>query len=58
MKIAGVEIKGISCNSISVGSGFAFVAVKGNSGDGNDYIGEALARGAGVIVTEKGSGNA
>ncbi|MDD3345861.1 MAG: UDP-N-acetylmuramoyl-L-alanyl-D-glutamate--2,6-diaminopimelate ligase, partial [Candidatus Omnitrophica bacterium] len=52
------EIKGISCNSKSVGSGFAFVAVKGNSGDGNDYIGEALARGAGVIVTEKGSGNA
>jgi UDP-N-acetylmuramoyl-L-alanyl-D-glutamate--2,6-diaminopimelate ligase len=47
------KVKGISCNSRSVGKGFIFVAVKGNRQDGNKFIDEAVANGAAVVVAEK-----
>jgi len=55
MKIAGINIKGISCNSREVKRGFAFVAIKGNARDGGSFIDEAIANGASVVVAERGS---
>ncbi len=54
MKIADLEIKGITCNSKNVKSGFVFVAIKGNRQDGSYFIKEAIAKGASVVVVEKG----
>jgi len=53
MKIVDLEIKGITSNSQEIRKGFLFVAIKGNRQDGNDYIPEAVSRGAGIIVVEK-----
>lgn len=53
MKINGLTINGITCNSKKVKQGFAFVAIKGNNFDGNDFIDEAIDKGAKVIITEK-----
>jgi UDP-N-acetylmuramoyl-L-alanyl-D-glutamate--2,6-diaminopimelate ligase len=55
MKIAGVSIKGISCNSKNIKKGFAFVAIKGQARDGGKFIGEAIANGASVVAAEKGA---
>ena len=44
------EVKGISCNSKSVAPGYLFVAIKGNSQDGNKFIEEALSKGAGAVL--------
>lgn len=56
MKIADITIKGITCKSKNVKSGFAFVAIKGNRQDGSDFIKEAISNGAKVVVVQKGSG--
>ena len=41
------------CNdSRKVTSGAMFIAVKGHDSDGHDYIGKAIASGAGAIVYE------
>jgi UDP-N-acetylmuramoyl-L-alanyl-D-glutamate--2,6-diaminopimelate ligase len=53
MKIAGLEIKGITCNSKAVKRGFVFVAIKGNRHDGSCFIKEAIANGASVVVAEE-----
>jgi len=53
MKIAGIEIKGITSNSKQVKKGFVFVAIKGNRQDGNCFINEAIARGADIVVVQK-----
>ncbi|MCK9430600.1 MAG: UDP-N-acetylmuramoyl-L-alanyl-D-glutamate--2,6-diaminopimelate ligase [Candidatus Omnitrophica bacterium] len=53
MKIAGMEIKGITCNSQAVKKGYVFVAVKGNRQDGSCFIKEAVAHGAGVVVIDE-----
>jgi UDP-N-acetylmuramoyl-L-alanyl-D-glutamate--2,6-diaminopimelate ligase len=53
MKIADLEIKGITANSKEIKQGFLFVAIKGNRQDGNRFIQEAIDRGAGIIVVEK-----
>ncbi|MDP2927376.1 MAG: UDP-N-acetylmuramoyl-L-alanyl-D-glutamate--2,6-diaminopimelate ligase [Candidatus Omnitrophota bacterium] len=53
MKIAGLEIKGIVCNSKEVKKGFLFVAIKGNCQNGNLYIKEAAAKGASIVAVEK-----
>ncbi len=52
MKIADMKVSGITCNSKEVKKGFAFVAIKGQSQDGNSFIGEAIAGGAGIVVVE------
>lgn len=53
MKIADVEIKGITSNSKEIKKGFIFVAIKGNRQDGNLFIQEAILKGARIIVVEK-----
>lgn len=52
MKISGVEIKGITCNSKAVKKGFVFVAIKGSLQDGGSFIKEAAANGASVLVAQ------
>ncbi|HOO11528.1 MAG TPA: UDP-N-acetylmuramoyl-L-alanyl-D-glutamate--2,6-diaminopimelate ligase [Bacillota bacterium] len=52
-----IDIKGVTCNSRKVKPGFAFVAIKGEKEDGNDYIREAIANGASVVYTEVNPGD-
>jgi UDP-N-acetylmuramoyl-L-alanyl-D-glutamate--2,6-diaminopimelate ligase len=52
MKLANLEIKGITCNSKDVKPGFVFVAIKGNRQDGSQYIKEAIAKGASLVVVQ------
>ncbi|AZR74672.1 hypothetical protein BBF96_15605 [Anoxybacter fermentans] len=47
------DIRGVTCDSRKVKPGFAFVAIQGLKRDGHEYIEDALARGASVIITEK-----
>jgi UDP-N-acetylmuramoyl-L-alanyl-D-glutamate--2,6-diaminopimelate ligase len=47
------EIKGISYSSLDVGLNHLFAALKGEKTDGNEYIDEALNRGAVAVLTEK-----
>ena len=46
------EVKGITMNSLQVENGFMFVAVKGTRTDGHNYIGNAIDKGASVVVCE------
>ena len=48
------EIKGIESNSKSIKNGFMFVAIKGYSVDGHDFIQEAIEKGAIAVVVEEG----
>lgn len=52
MKVAGIEIKGITCNSKAVKKGFVFVAIRGNRQDGGCFIKEAIANGASIVVVD------
>ncbi len=47
-----VEVKGISCNSKNIKSGYVFVAVKGINDDGSRFISEAVANGACVVISD------
>jgi len=47
------EIEGISFNSKEVKRGDIFVAVKGLHTDGHNYIGDAVARGAVAVISER-----
>ena len=49
------EIKGIESNSKNIKKGFMFVAIKGFSVDGHEFIKEAIENGASVIVVEDSS---
>jgi len=53
MKISGIEVKGITCNSRAVKQGFVFVAIKGNLRDGSCFIKEAVANGASIVVADR-----
>ena len=48
------ELKGIESNSTNIKNGFMFVAIKGYSVDGHDFIQEAIEKGATAIVVEEG----
>lgn len=48
-----VEIGAIFCRAQEVVPGGLFVAIKGFSADGHDYIGQALERGASAVVCER-----
>ena len=48
------EIKGIESNSKNIKEGFMFVAIKGFSVDGHEFINEAIENGATVVVLEEG----
>ncbi|HDH02018.1 MAG TPA: UDP-N-acetylmuramoyl-L-alanyl-D-glutamate--2,6-diaminopimelate ligase, partial [Nitrospirae bacterium] len=44
-------VEGLSCDSRNVGEGDLFFAVSGEHFDGNEFITDALMRGAGAIVS-------
>ncbi len=52
-KIKNIFFSGISFNSSKVKKDHIFFAIRGNQFDGNDYINEAITKGAKVIVSEK-----
>jgi UDP-N-acetylmuramoyl-L-alanyl-D-glutamate--2,6-diaminopimelate ligase len=45
-------IRGIDYDSRRIEEGFLFVAMRGESTDGNNYIDQAIARGASAVVTD------
>jgi UDP-N-acetylmuramoyl-L-alanyl-D-glutamate--2,6-diaminopimelate ligase len=47
------QIRGIAYDSRAVDAGFLFVAINGHTADGNDYIKDAVNRGAAAVLTEK-----
>jgi UDP-N-acetylmuramoyl-L-alanyl-D-glutamate--2,6-diaminopimelate ligase len=47
-----IEIEGIAYNSRQIERGSVFVAMRGQGADGHDYIGEAIERGARVVILE------
>ena len=51
------EITGIVSDSRNAHNGCAFVAIKGENRDGNDYINDAISKGAIIIVTEEKNAN-
>lgn len=53
IKIQDVFIKGVSDDSRKIKNGYLFVAVKGLTHDGHDFIGEAVKNGAKAVVGEK-----
>lgn len=48
-----IEINGIENNSKNVKKGFMFVAIKGFSVDGHEYVEQAIENGAVAIVVEE-----
>jgi UDP-N-acetylmuramoyl-L-alanyl-D-glutamate--2,6-diaminopimelate ligase len=51
------DIKGIAYDSRSVGKGFLFVARKGFSVNGHDFVADAVNRGAVAVITERPAGD-
>ena len=51
------EVKGISFNSKNIENGYIFIAKKGFSYDGNDYINEAFSNGALCVISDSFNGN-
>ena len=49
-----IEINGIESNSKKVKDGFLFIAIKGFSTDGHEYIQNAIENGASAIIIEEG----
>ena len=50
--IHGLTIHGLTVNSAAVSKGDLFFALPGSRHDGRDFIDDAVARGAGAIVTD------
>ena len=50
--LSGEQVLGISTNSKEIIPGFIFVAIRGTNFDGNDFIDEALDRGAICAITD------
>jgi UDP-N-acetylmuramoyl-L-alanyl-D-glutamate--2,6-diaminopimelate ligase len=48
-----IALNGISTDSRTIAEGDLFVAVKGHSVDGHDYLNEAIGRGASALVVER-----
>lgn len=46
-------ISGVAIDSRQIKQGFLFVAIKGSSTDGHDYIGQAIAMGASAVCCER-----
>ena len=47
-----IEVKSLEIDSRKVKKGSVFFACKGNSLDGNDYIEDAIAKGASVVLSD------
>ena len=54
VNVPNIPITGISIDSRSVEPGHLFVAMKGGSADGHDYISKAIKNGAVAVVGERG----
>jgi UDP-N-acetylmuramoyl-L-alanyl-D-glutamate--2,6-diaminopimelate ligase len=50
--LASIEVQGLADDSRKVAPGDVFIAVKGHDWDGNQYIQEAIKRGAAIIVSD------
>lgn len=48
-----VSIRGVSADSRNVAEGFLFVAIEGETTDGNSFVKDAIERGAVAIVSER-----
>ncbi len=46
-------IYGVSCDSRQIKEGYVFVAIKGTSEDGNQFINDAIKNGAVAIITDQ-----
>ena len=53
VRVPDTRISGISTDNRTVRPGHLFVAIKGGSADGHDYIADAVLRGAAAVVGEK-----
>jgi UDP-N-acetylmuramoyl-L-alanyl-D-glutamate--2,6-diaminopimelate ligase len=51
--LGDLPIAGLSADSRAIGPGFAFFAVSGFAGDGLDYVADAKARGACVVLAQR-----
>ena len=51
--LPALSVTGITLDSRSVGPGFLFVAMKGGSVDGHEFVRQAVERGAAVVVGER-----
>ena len=49
-----IEIKGVESNSQKVENGYVFVAIKGFTVDGHEYIENAVKSGAVAVVVQEG----
>lgn len=54
--VSEVEITGITCNSLKVKKGYAFVCIVGTVQDGHKYAASALENGAAVIIAQRDLG--
>ncbi len=52
-KYSDVSFSGISFDSSKIKKNYIFFAIKGNKFDGNNYINEAIKKGAKIIISEK-----
>ena len=52
-KYREIFFSGISYDSLKVKKGNIFFAIRGNKFDGNDFIQDAIKKGAKIIITEK-----
>lgn len=48
-----MRVEGITAHSRGVRPGFCFVAVRGTTADGHDFVDEAMARGAAAVVVDR-----
>lgn len=48
----GFDVKSISCDSRSIGKDSLFIALKGTQKNGSDFVDEAIAKGAKIIIRE------
>jgi UDP-N-acetylmuramoyl-L-alanyl-D-glutamate--2,6-diaminopimelate ligase len=51
--LTDILISGVAIDSRQIKQGFLFVAIKGSSTDGHDYIGQAIAMGASAVCCER-----
>ena len=49
------EVTSVSTDTRSIGQGALFIAVKGESFDGNDFLEKAFQNGAAAVMTERES---
>ena len=51
-----VTVTGVSTDTRTIAPGMLFVAIRGESFDGNDYIGAAAEKGAAAAISDRSSG--